>query len=49
MVMVRDPETGEVLSFARGGQVEIATPRSAVEVIASDGVGSTSWGVVVGR
>jgi hypothetical protein len=46
MVMVRDPETGEVLSFARGGQAEIATRRGEVEVVASDGVGSTSWGVV---
>ncbi len=46
MVMVRDPETGEVLSFARGGEVEIATQRSQVELVASDGVGSTNWGVV---
>jgi hypothetical protein len=46
MVMVRDPGSGQVLSFARGGQVEIPTPSNEVEVIASDGAGSTSWGVV---
>jgi hypothetical protein len=40
MVMVRDPETGEVLSFARGGQAEIATPRTELEVTQSDGVSS---------
>jgi CARDB len=47
MVMVRDPQTGEVLSFARGGQVEISTTRSDVEVVASDGVGSWNQRVVV--
>jgi hypothetical protein len=46
MVMVRDPETGQVLSFARGGQAQIATQRGEVELVASDGVGSSSWGVV---
>jgi hypothetical protein len=49
MVMVRDPQTGEVLSFARGGAVEISTSRSELEVVASNGVGSTNWRVGVGR
>jgi hypothetical protein len=45
MVMVRDPHTGEVLSFARGGQAEVSTPANEIEVSASDGVRSTSWRV----
>jgi len=40
MVMVRDPDTGEVLSFARGGEADIATVKTELEVSASDRVGS---------
>ncbi|MFH1843302.1 MAG: zinc-dependent metalloprotease family protein [bacterium] len=40
MVMVRDPDSGEVLSFARGGSVSLPTLRSDLELIASDGVRS---------
>ena len=40
MVMVRDPETGEVLSFARGGQASIATSRRTLDLVLSDRVGS---------
>ncbi len=42
MVMVRDRVTGEVLSFARGGEATIPTARSVdrLEIVASDGVGS---------
>jgi hypothetical protein len=40
MVMVRDPDTGEVLSFARDGEVELATTRSQVDLIMSSGVRS---------
>jgi hypothetical protein len=40
MVMVRDPRTGEVLSFARGGEVEIPTSQAELDVSLSDGVGS---------
>jgi hypothetical protein len=39
MVMVRDPSTGEVLSFAEGGQAEVATDRDDVDVQLSTGVG----------
>jgi CARDB len=35
MLMVRDPVTGEVLSFARGGASEVATGRDEVVVTAS--------------
>ena len=35
MLLVRDPATGEVLSFARGGAAEVATERDEVSVTAS--------------
>ena len=35
MLLVRDPVTGEVLSFARGGAAEVATSRDEVTVTAS--------------
>jgi hypothetical protein len=38
MVLVRDPDTGEVLSFARGGEVEVGTSKNAVDVTLSDQV-----------
>lgn len=40
VIMVRDPDTGEVLSFARGGEAELVTGRAALDLIVSDGVGS---------
>jgi hypothetical protein len=38
MVMVRDPRSGQVLSFARGGTAELATDRADLEVQLSNGV-----------
>jgi hypothetical protein len=35
MLLVRDPVTGEVLSFARGGASEVVTGRDEVVVTAS--------------
>jgi hypothetical protein len=40
MVMVRDPDTGEVLAFARGGDARIWTGKSEVDLEVSDGVQS---------
>jgi Metallo-peptidase family M12B Reprolysin-like len=40
MVMVRDAETGEVLSFARGGSVDVITRKRQVDLVFSDGVQS---------
>ena len=40
MVMVRDAETGEVVSFARGGEVDVATRKRTLDVVVSDRVGS---------
>ncbi|HSJ25122.1 MAG TPA: hypothetical protein VK929_10660 [Longimicrobiales bacterium] len=46
MVMVRDPQTGNVLSIGRGGTVELPGPIPAgdrLEVLLSDGVRSRAW------
>jgi Metallo-peptidase family M12B Reprolysin-like len=40
MVMVRDPDTGEVLSFARNGEAELATSKGEVDLLLSSGVRS---------
>jgi hypothetical protein len=40
MVMVRNPGTGEVLSLARGGDVELSTFTNRFELVLSDGVKS---------
>lgn len=49
MVMVRDPDTGEVLSFARGGQANVATSKRTLDLVVSDRVGSRAVRVTVGR
>jgi hypothetical protein len=40
MVMVRDPQTGEVLSLARGGEVELPTSKGNLDLLMSNGVRS---------
>ena len=40
MVMVRDARTGQVLSFARGGSVGVASLQREVDLVFSDGVRS---------
>jgi hypothetical protein len=40
MVMVRDAQTGDVLSFARGGSVDVVTQNREVDLVFSDGVRS---------
>jgi hypothetical protein len=40
MVMVRDAQTGEVLSFARGGSVDLVTQNRKLDLVFSDGVQS---------
>jgi hypothetical protein len=47
MVMVRDPATGQVLSFARGGAADIATDRTDLEVQLSNGIAGRSVRVAV--
>jgi hypothetical protein len=41
MVMVRDAETGEVLSLARGGSVQLPGLRGEIDLVLSDGVRSS--------
>jgi hypothetical protein len=47
MIMVRDPDTGEVLSLARGGDVELSTHKRQVDLVISDGVKSRLQRVAV--
>jgi hypothetical protein len=47
MLMVRDPVTGQVLSFARGGRSEIVTDRAALDLQLSTGVRGRSMRVSV--
>jgi hypothetical protein len=47
MVMVRDAQTGEVLSFARGGSVDLPGSRREVDLVLSDGVKSSARRVPV--
>jgi hypothetical protein len=49
MVMVRDPDSGEVLSFARGGNVELATRKAQVDLVLSSGVRSQLRRMRVGQ
>jgi hypothetical protein len=49
MIMVRDPDTGEVLSLGRGGETEVTTSKSELDVIVSDRVGSQQVRVPVSR
>jgi len=48
VVMVRDPETGQVLSFARGGDVELSISKRQVDLVLSNGLKSRSRRVRVG-
>jgi hypothetical protein len=48
MVMVRDTDTGEVLSFARGGDVEVVNQKSEVDLVLSDGIRSSVSRILVG-
>ncbi|MEP6687127.1 MAG: hypothetical protein ABJC36_02185, partial [Gemmatimonadales bacterium] len=47
MLMVRDPVTGQVLSFARGGRTEIVTDRGALDLQLSTGVRGRAMRVAV--
>jgi hypothetical protein len=49
MALIRDGRTGEILSFARGGNVQVRTGSADLEVILSDGVRSTTRRVRVNR
>ena len=41
VVMVRDPASGQILSIGRGGRVEVETSGTDLDLLLSNGVGST--------
>jgi hypothetical protein len=49
MALIRDGRTGEILSFARGGNAQIRTGAADLEVTLSDGVRSTTRKLRVNR
>ncbi|MGZ8391973.1 MAG: hypothetical protein ACXWWK_03940 [Gemmatimonadales bacterium] len=49
MIMVRDPDTGEILSFARGGSAMVRTPKGVLDVDVSDGVRSQRVRLAINR
>jgi hypothetical protein len=49
MIMVRDPDSGNVLAFGRGGTAVVRTPKSELDVTVSDGVGSQRLRLAISR
>ena len=49
MVMVRDPESGRILSFARGGATQVMSAAGELELSYSDGVRSGTRRVRLAR
>jgi hypothetical protein len=49
MIMVRDPDTGEVLSFARGGSASVRTAKGELDLVVSDGVRSHRVRLAINR
>jgi hypothetical protein len=49
MALIRDRRTGEILSFARGGNAQIRTQAADLDVILSDGVRSAKRELRVGN
>jgi hypothetical protein len=49
MIMVRDPETGAVLAFARGGRARVQTSKGELDLEISDGVRSQRRRVAISR
>jgi hypothetical protein len=47
LTVVRDPRTGEILSFARGGAAQVRTDAPELELLFSDGVRTTAQRVRV--
>jgi hypothetical protein len=49
MLMVRDPDTGEVLTFARGGNAQLRTSKQTLDLELSDGVRSHRAHLAISR
>lgn len=48
-IMVRDPDTGRVLSFARGGSARVWTSKDHLDLELSDGVRSQRVRLAINR
>jgi hypothetical protein len=49
MIMIRDPDSGEVLSFGRGGNALVRTGKAVLDVDVSDGVRSQRVRLAISR
>jgi hypothetical protein len=49
MAIAKDAETGEIVSFARNGELPVPSTSAAIDVLVSDGVRSASRRVTVPR
>ena len=49
LVLVKDPATGDVLSFARGGDIDLPSNASALDLVFTDGVHSATRRATVKR
>jgi hypothetical protein len=49
MIMVRDPDNGEVLAFARGGTALVRTAKGELDLVVSDGVRSQRVRLAINR
>jgi hypothetical protein len=49
MIMIRDPDTGEVLSFGRGGTALVGTGKAVLDVDVSDGLRSQRVRLAISR
>jgi hypothetical protein len=49
MIMVRDPDSGEVLAFGRGGTATVRTSHGELDLVVSDGVRSQRLRLAINR
>jgi hypothetical protein len=49
MLMVRDPDSGEVLSFVRGGAAQVRTSKGELDLDVSDGLRSQRVRLAINR
>jgi hypothetical protein len=49
MIMIRDPDTGEVLAFGRGGSALIQTAKGQLDLDVSDGIRSHRLRLAINR
>ena len=49
MIMIRDPDSGDVLSFGRGGNALVRTGKAVLDLDVSDGVRSHRVRLAISR